>query len=65
MVNIKNNESAYAMTVLKKSLVRWIPRLKHLRGLELYDGNEVDDEVAEQIHTFSPKFKALSIFRLA
>ena len=54
--------STYIVAVLKKSLVRWIPRLTHLRALELYDGNEVDDEVAQQLHACSPKFRALSIF---
>jgi hypothetical protein len=54
--------STYIVAVLKQSLVRWIPRLPHLRALELYDGNEVDDEVAQQLHAYSPKFRALSIF---
>jgi hypothetical protein len=62
MVNMKEEISTYIVAVLKQSLVRWIPRLPHLRALELYDGNEVDDEVAQQLHACSPKFRALSIF---
>lgn len=49
--------------VSESAIVRWIPKLPHLRNLRLWDGKSLSDErIPNLLHVHCSKLEALSVY---